>query len=196
MERLAQFRNRFILAVFAAVFLLLYIETRAVTPVLKIDLKNASLKQWRGVLSYRGKPFTGQAFVLYLNGDTAKSAWYDDGRQSGPMTCKYPNGQIAEQRLFINGKKEGVHNGWWPNGQRKFEYHFVNDEYEGAVTEWGENGKVFRLFHYENGHESGSQKMWWNDGTIRANYVIVNGQKFGLFGQKLCTNNIAGKKVK
>lgn len=196
MERLAQFRNRFVLLLFAVIFLLLYIETRTGKTDLKINLKDASLKQWRGILYYRGKPFTGQAFALYPNGDTAKLAAYDDGKQDGAMLSKYPNGQIAEQRYFINGKKEGVHKGWWENGRQKFEYHFVNDEYEGAVTEWGQNGGLFRQFHYENGHESGSQKMWWDDGTIRANYVIINGQKFGLFGQKLCTNTLSNAGLK
>jgi antitoxin component YwqK of YwqJK toxin-antitoxin module len=83
-----------------------------------------------------------------------------------------------------------VHKGWWPNGKIQFEYRFANDEYEGEVKEWFSNGAPVRIFHYVAGHEAGSQKMWWEDGKIRANYVIINGEKFGLFGQKLCVNDV------
>ena len=91
MERLAQFRNKIVLVVFAAIFVLLYVETRvAGNGRLKVDMKDAALKQWRGILYYRDTAFTGQTFALYPTGDTAKLARYIDGKQDGLMLSKYP----------------------------------------------------------------------------------------------------------
>lgn len=156
-----------------------------------IDMDNTRFKQVQGTLNFNNIPFTGCTYELFANGDTAKIIPYTNGKQNGIMKWWYSNQQLAQQRFFTDGYKEGIHRGWWPNGQLKFEYHFNHDEYEGEVKEWFQNGRLFRLFHYSQGHEEGSEKMWWEDGRIRANYVIVNGEKFGLFGQKLCVNNLS-----
>jgi len=94
-----------------------------------------------------------------------------------------------EKRTYLAGRKVGIHLGWWPDGKPKFYYELNNDAYTGLVKEWFSNGTPARVFHYKDGQEDGSEKMWWEDGRIRANYVIINGEKFGLSGQKLCTNN-------
>jgi antitoxin component YwqK of YwqJK toxin-antitoxin module len=191
MEHLAQYLNR-TLALAMLALTVLYIHRN--TPDfgrIKLNEKDTGLQQQAGILYYRGQAFTGRIFRLYPNGDTTRLSCYYDGKQDGEMLGWYPGKKQAEKRFFEDGNKTGIARGWWPNGQQKFEYHFANDEYEGAVTEWFANGKLFRLFHYIAGHETGSQKMWWEDGTIRANYVIADGQKFGLFGQKLCTNSLA-----
>ncbi|MEO6524717.1 MAG: toxin-antitoxin system YwqK family antitoxin [Mucilaginibacter sp.] len=158
----------------------------------RVVMSDIRLKQKLGFLYLKGVPFTGKTYELYDNGDTAKTICYKNGKEDGLTRWWHPNKQLAQERFFVNGWKQGLHKGWWPNGKIQFEYHFVNDEYEGEVREWFNNGKVSRVFHYAAGHEAGSQKMWWEDGKIRANYVIVNGEKFGLFGQKLCVNDIKG----
>lgn len=160
--------------------------------MVNVAMNDTHLKQKTGFLYFNGKLFTGATYELYGNGDTAKIVNYKIGKEDGLTRWWHPNKQLAQQRTFVNGWKQGLHKGWWPNGKLQFEYHFVNDEYEGEVKGWYNTGKPFRVFHYAAGHEAGSQKMWWEDGTIRANYVIVNGEKFGLFGQKLCETHIKG----
>lgn len=138
---------------------------------------------------YHGKLFSGYAFYLFPNRDTAFVMGYLHGLQEGITQKWYPNKQLMEVRRYVAGRKEGIHQGWWPNGKPKFYYELSNDAYIGLVKEWFSNGTLARVFHYKEGQEDGSEKMWWDDGTIRANYVIINGKKFGLSGQKLCTNN-------
>jgi antitoxin component YwqK of YwqJK toxin-antitoxin module len=41
-------------------------------------------------------------------------------------------------------------------------------------------------FNYKNGKETGSQRLWKPDGSIKANYEVVNGERFGLIGLKKC----------
>ncbi|WP_162847191.1 toxin-antitoxin system YwqK family antitoxin [Mucilaginibacter gracilis] len=182
-----QYLNKFSLLLLAT---LLFACSQKPASMGIIPMADISLKQRQGTLYFKGVPFNGTTFELFDNGDTAKAVPYVNGKENGIMQWWHPNKQLAQKRLFVNGRKEGVHMGWWPNGKKQFEYHFTNDEYEGEVKEWFSNGTVFRIFHYAAGHEAGSQKMWWEDGKIRANYVIVNGEKFGLFGQKLCVNDV------
>lgn len=144
---------------------------------------------------YDQQHFSGYIYVLYPNNDTACIIGYLNGLQEGSTRRWYPNKQLAEDRFYIQGGKEGIHKGWWQDGKPKFVYHFANDEFEGLVTEWFNTGRLFRLLHYKKGYEIGSEKMWWDNGRIRANYVMVNGQRFGLSGQKLCINNIAKVKA-
>jgi antitoxin component YwqK of YwqJK toxin-antitoxin module len=193
MEQRAPLHNKlFILAL--GVLLWAYGCSNTPNPInantLKVKIGDTALTQHGELLYYRDKPFTGLSYALFANGDTARFCQFTDGKQDGLLKWYYPNKQLAQLRFFVNGKKEGVHKGWWPNGIPKFEYHFMNDEHEGELKEWFTTGKPARLFHYKAGHEEGSEKMWWDNGKVRANYVIINGEKFGLFGQKLCINQL------
>ena len=57
-----------------------------------------------------------------------------------------------------------------------------------SVLEKDNNGNLFHLAHYKNGQEEGVQKLWYENGKIRANYIILNGKRFGLLGTKNCLN--------
>lgn len=140
--------------------------------------------------------FSGYVYLLYNNHDTAFVIGYYHGLQEGISRKWYPNKQLSERRLYINGKKEGIHQGWWPNGRLQFWFEVANDENSGVFKTWYSSGRREREFHYKRGVENGSEKIWWPDGTIRANYVLINGQKFGLSGQKLCINNTSSVIIK
>ena len=43
---------------------------------------------------------------------------------------------------------------------------------------------TFRDFNYINSKETGSQKLWYETGKIKANYEVINGERFGLIGLK------------
>ena len=190
MARLAQYRNS-IIALLAFTLLASFTACTggptAKQPV-KLARNNPNFKQVGDVLYNAAQPFTGQTVETYPNGSTYRVINYQQGKQHGWLKAWYPNGRLAQLRYFEDGKKQGLHLGWWPDGKLKFEYHFANDEHQGEQKEWFSNGRLFRCFHYDKGHEAGSQKMWWENGKIRANYAIVNGEKFGLYGEKLCLN--------
>jgi hypothetical protein len=145
---------------------------------------------------YKAHPFSGLVYDNYPNRDTAFILSYLNGLQEGITRKWYPNKQLMEERLYINGHKEGVHRGWWPDGKPKFFFEVSDDEYTGLFKEWYKTGQIAKIFHYKDGQEQGSEKMWWQDGKIRANYVIVNGEKFGLCGQKLCVNKNLKQDIK
>jgi len=100
----------------------------------------------------------------------------------------YPNKQLMEYREFRNDMKNGKQIAYWDNGNKRFEFFAVNDTYEGELKEWDYTGKLFHLAHYKNGQEEGVQKLWYDNGKIRANYVILNGRRYGLLGTKNCKN--------
>lgn len=100
----------------------------------------------------------------------------------------YPNHQLMEYREFRNAMKNGKQIAYWDNGRKRFEYNAKNDAFEGELMEWDYNGNLFHLAHYKNGREEGVQKLWYENGKIRANYIILNGRRYGLLGTKNCKN--------
>jgi antitoxin component YwqK of YwqJK toxin-antitoxin module len=192
MARPEQLRNSIIFICICFVFTSCYfkVDEQPETTYKIVQVNDESLKQYGDRLFYADTLFTGKIYALYENTDSAFVFIYKKGKQTGFQQKWYANGQIAEVRLYEHGRKEGIHYGWWENGKRKFEYHFANDEHQGELKEWFENGMRSRLFHYEAGHEKGNQRMWWPDGSVRANYDIKNGKRYGLIGEKLCTNTM------
>jgi antitoxin component YwqK of YwqJK toxin-antitoxin module len=100
----------------------------------------------------------------------------------------YNNNQLMEYREFRNDMKNGKQITYWDNGNKRLEYWAKNDVCEGELKEWDYNGNLFHLAHYKDGQEEGVQKMWYENGKIRANYVILEGKRFGLLGTKNCKN--------
>jgi antitoxin component YwqK of YwqJK toxin-antitoxin module len=190
MEQQEQFHSRWLLTLIAIIISGCNEQELSIAnvPQVYIQSNNALLHQHEGLLYYNGKLFSGYSIETFKNGDTARITPYVSGKEERWAKAYYANKQIAEERFYVHGKKEGTHKGWWPNAKPKFEYHFLNDEHDGELKEWFSNGSLARVFHYSKGYESGSQKMWWENGDIRANYVVRNGERYGLIGQKLCRN--------
>lgn len=154
------------------------------TEVLKSDV---NLKIENGVTTYNNEPYSG-AIVAYYEGETlAYSATYYKGRKQGKESKWHANGVLATERFYDKGVKTGLHRGWWENSNRKFEFYFdTNGAYHGTVKEWFVDGTLYRDFNYVHGKEEGSQKLFKPNGNIRANYVVKNGERYGLIGLKNC----------
>jgi antitoxin component YwqK of YwqJK toxin-antitoxin module len=153
-----------------------------------LALEDSSIIWHQDSLYFQGKPYSGKAYSLFANGDTAIYKEFWNGLQEGITKRWHPNKQMSEDRFYIAGKKEGKHRAWWPDGKPQFEFHVHEDAYEGELKEWNSKGLLIRQFHYQNGQEVGSQRLWWDDSTVRANYEIRDGKKYGLIGIKLCKN--------
>lgn len=139
-------------------------------------------------LYYKGIKYTGGIVAFFTDKKNKKYIkYYQKGLLHGEVQKWHVNGNLAERRFYKKGKKIKIHKGWWPDQKNKFEYHFNKEgNYHGSVLNWHTNGLLEKAFHYNNGYEEGSQKMWWPNGKIRANYVVVNGDRFGLIGLKKC----------
>jgi antitoxin component YwqK of YwqJK toxin-antitoxin module len=188
-----RFRNSFYFLVFFLLSCDAPKQKQFSIPALYISATDRGLQQREGYLYYNSARFSGWLYDLYSTGDTSLLVSYAAGKEEGWCRKWYQGKKPMEQRFYINGKKEGTHKGWWPDGKLKFHYSFNSDEHNGEAKEWFSNGKQFRLFNYKKGYEDGLQKMWWEDGRVRANYVVRDGQQFGLIGRKLCRNNDSTK---
>ena len=186
----ALYRNRFVLILlFFVLVSVAYVGSRhKVVPAHWVLETDGHLSRHGGALYYNDSLFSGWLYSNFPNGNRYYETPYYEGKEEGIMKSWYADHKPEQERLFVNGKKEGVHRGWWPSGQPKYEYRFVNDEHNGSAKEWFSNNKPYRIFTYKMGHEEGRQQMWWPNGTIRANYVVKDGQQYGLIGRKLCKN--------
>ena len=156
----------------------------------KIETVNAfseALKLENGVLYYNKVLFSGNVVSYFDDLKLKSEVQYKHGRKHGYEKQWNNNGALTLVRNYIKGNKSGIHKAWWDNRKLMFKYCFnKNGEYHGAVKEWYETGQIYRDFNYKNGKEVGSQQLWKIDGTIKANYQVVNNERFGLIGLKKC----------
>ena len=158
-------------------------------PAIWIQENNPKISIENGTIFHDKKPFSGHLFQLYPNTkDSLVSQEYFNGLLSGISTKWFPNKQVAEKRFYYKGEKHGKQLSYWENGTKKFDFTALKDTYEGVLKEWDEKGNLYHLANFKNGQEEGVQKLWYENGKIRANYVIINGKRYGLLGTKNCKN--------
>ncbi len=155
--------------------------------LLIIDIDSSEVSYKQGLLFYKNVLFTGTA-ITYYSEKSVKSIYTNcDGKLNGKQLKYYLSGDLYSERFYSNGLKIGLHRGWWENRNLKFEFYF-NDkgQHHGASNDYFEDGTPYKLFHYKFGKEEGGQKMFKPNGSLRANYVVVQGERFGLIGLKKC----------
>lgn len=196
MAQQVPYRNKYSLLVifFVIVGLAYFSSSRKVVPSRWVNETDTHLTHNGGSLYYNDTLFSGWVYSTFPNGNRYYETPYYQGKEEGIMKSWYADHKLEQERIFVNGKKEGIHRGWWPTGKPKFEYYFDNDEHNGSAKEWFSNNSPYRIFTYKAGHEEGRQQMWWPNGTIRANYVVKDGQQYGLIGRKLCRNTFKNEK--
>ncbi|OED42978.1 hypothetical protein AB832_02775, partial [Flavobacteriaceae bacterium (ex Bugula neritina AB1)] len=129
----------------------------------------------------------GTLMRYHKNNQIKSKVPYNRGRKEGIERSFYDRGEKNTIRTFSKGVKIGIHRGWWRDGTPKFQYHFDEQgNYNGSVKEWYRNGQLFKIFNYIHGKESGKQQMYKPSGAIRANYEVINGERYGLIGLKKC----------
>ena len=177
---------RLILKIYTITLLFFLIACEPAPQVMKLDIKNADLKLTDGIMLYKGKPYTGNTF---FKNDTIviNTASYVNGKKHGEEKRFFYNGNVAVSRSYTNGEPTGTHKTWWENKQLKSVYDFDEAGNKiGIHREWYRDGRLAKEFHYTNGKEDGTQKIWNLDGEIEANYIVINGERFGLIGSVNC----------
>jgi antitoxin component YwqK of YwqJK toxin-antitoxin module len=141
------------------------------------------------IVYFKDQKYSGYLYTMHTNNiDTFSIEGYLNGLQSGLTKKWFTHKRPMEIRLYKNGSKNGKQLAFWENGNKKFEFIAKNDAYEGEMKEWSEDGKLIHLSNYKDGQENGAQKLWYDNGKIKANYVIVQGKRYGLLGTKNCKN--------
>lgn len=164
------------------------------SPSERVVIDDSNFELINGVLNYGGNSFSGYVFNTYPNGGLKSEIQYLKGRKHGYEKHWFSNDSLSILRYYNNGTKTGVHKSWWNNGQLKFMYHFNdNGMYNGSITEWYADGQLAKQFNFIDGKENGSQKLFKNNGSIKANYVVVNEERYGLIGLKKCYTVTTGK---
>lgn len=175
--------------VIAIIFCLYFCLFSCSRKELMVNVGSTDLELVNGVLYYQDSPFEGILVSKYGDASLKMKLQYAAGRKDGCEKQWYRNGQLSQTRWYSKGLKTGIHSGWWEDGTQKFIYQFnEKGEYDGNRKEWYRNGNLILDFNYSNGKEIGSQRMWTDSGKIRANYVVKNGERFGLIGLKKCYN--------
>ncbi len=156
-------------------------------PDVETPVTDTKLAVIEGILFFNHKPYSGFVIEKFPSGKLASKNGYLKGKLEGIQEKWFENGQLQELRFYADNRKIGKHEGWYANGQKRFEYLIENDIPVKTQQEWYANGQRYTLFNYNNeGQPEGTQQMWFENGQIKANYVIKNGRRFGLFGAKGC----------
>ena len=154
-----------------------------------LDKHTKGLTVKNDTILYKEKKLNGVIFSLDMkSNDTLCTESYVNGLLDGVSKKWYFNRQLMEFRIYKVGQKNGSQTAYFENGKMKFVFNANNDKYEGELKEWNIDGKLIHLATFKNGQEEGIQKMWYDNGKIRANYVMLNGKRFGLLGTKNCKN--------
>ncbi len=162
-------------------------EKSVVIPTTEKNLSNVNFTVINGVLFFHKTPYSGIINEYYSDKKLKTKSQYFEGRREGYYKGWYTNGNKWFERTYKKGIKRGIHLGWYENEVKMFVYHFnKNGEYHGEIKEWYSNKQLLKVFNYVDGKEEGSQKMWQENGKIRANFVVKNGERFGLIGLKKC----------
>lgn len=154
---------------------------------LNVGFENPDLELVNGILYFNENPFSGNIVSYFDESNLSSKIQYVDGRKHGYEKHWFADGTLSEERHYLKGYKSGIHKAWWDKNILRFEYHFNNfGAYNGSVKEWYKSGQLFKAFNYKDGLEVGRQRLWKIDGNVKANYDVVNGERFGLIGLKKC----------
>ena len=148
---------------------------------------DTSLSRQAGKMLHEGELFSGFVKTENSIGDVLVAP-YEMGVKEGQEHSSYADGSLKHVRTWKMGKREGEFLSYWPDGQLKQAHFYEDDLLDGRIEEWFSTGQQFKSFSYENGKEAGPQKLWYEDGTLRANYVVLDGRRYGSIGTKGCVS--------
>jgi antitoxin component YwqK of YwqJK toxin-antitoxin module len=151
--------------------------------------QSITLQNVNGIHMLGNAPFTGTVYSLTPETkDTIAVGSFLNGLEDGEWRQYFSNRQLMERRYYTGGKKTGQYEGWWPNGTRRLLYHFRNGEYHDNCSDWNDKGTLVKSMNYAYGYESGLQQQFYDNGKVKANYVMIDGRRYGLLGTKNCVN--------
>ena len=153
-----------------------------------IEISEDSLKldPQKGLVFYKGEPFTGTSVGLYPNGKNKVSIDFLKGKKQGFYRKWFEGGLLSFESEYVNGKKNGANKTWWRNGNLRSESYSVNGVSHGEQKQWYKSGAKFKVINIVKGKEEGLQQSWRENGKIYNNYEAKDGRIFGLKRASLC----------
>ena len=145
------------------------------------------------------KPYTGDIFGLYSNGNKKLSGSLKGGKIDGLTTYWYENGQKKSEGTSKDGEPDGLYTEWYENGQKSIEGTSKDGEPDGLYTEWYENGQKSIEGTYKGVDESmdpikdGLWTEWYENGLKEKEVTYLGDKKmeekifiqYSLFNEKI-----------
>ena len=116
---------------------------------------------------YKDKPFTGEIFENYENGQLQYKNNFKDGKQVENETY-YENGQLQFKINVKDGIEDGLYETYYENGQLEYKANYINGKKNGLYETYYENGQLEYKANYINGKKNGLFE--WYDENGQLNY--------------------------
>ena len=127
------------------------------------------------------KPYTGDVFELYDNGNRKLSGKLKGGIKDGKWTEWYKNGQKRFEVTYKDGKNDGLVTWWYENGQMEQEVTYKDGNRDGKLEGWDENGQKWLEKTYKDGEFDGLWTQWYENGIIKETRNYKDGTLHGLY---------------
>jgi antitoxin component YwqK of YwqJK toxin-antitoxin module len=129
-------------------------------------------------------PFSGDAILLYSNGQRAFLTPMQDGIVDGVIKSWFENGQISTEGYSYDMKYDGIVSDWDENGQLVEMAHYSKGILSGLYREWYSNGNSKTDCYYSSGKIEGEYTSWIEDGSQDSEGTYLQGEKDGMWSEK------------
>lgn len=138
--------------------------------------------------NFNGHPFTGLVYSLHPNGKLARliSVWR--GRLNGKDYQWYSTGQLFVERNYWDGVEHGEQKIWHASGEPYTYSFYEHGVRRGESWGWHTDGSVKAFSLHRAGHEV-AIKRFSAKHKPHHNYFKMNGQVYGIKGDRLCDRN-------
>ncbi|MDG1798610.1 MAG: hypothetical protein P8H35_08590 [Flavobacteriales bacterium] len=99
-------------------------------------------KNYKGISTYKGKPFTGSVTDFWKNGQLNYEKFFKDGKRDSVQRAYKPDGQLSSLYSFKDGKMDGDFELYWENGQLSSKSFYKDDKPVGIWEGYYENGQL------------------------------------------------------
>jgi len=152
----------------------------------RIAKEELELHPAAGLFFFQNKPYTGQVYSTYPNGQLAEERTFLNGQIHGLSMKWFADGSLSFKSEYVHGLRHGKTTSWWKNGQKRSISQFVEGIPNGEQWQWYQNGNKFKRIQLVQGKQEGLQQSWRDNGKLYNNYEAKNGRIFGLKRANLC----------
>ena len=128
------------------------------------------------------KPYSGQVFSLYEDGEKKSEGTIKEGKWDGLWTEWYENGQKKQEGTYKEGQQD-VFRTYWDNDGSKYEGKMIRkDGEDGTFLFWYDNEKtkIQTQISYKNGKMDGLCTVWYENGQKLSEDTYKDGELDGL----------------
>ena len=163
------------------ILILFLILISSCTKTINIDEERQYLEIKKGILYYKGVPFSGKTESKMVPFKTDGGyRIYDEGMLIEEF-LEYSNGQIKSKGSFIDGEKDGKHIEYYENGQIKFEGSFITGKEDGKHIKYYENGQLELKVTYKKGKKDGLREEYNENGQLKLKTNYKEDNRDGLW---------------